>query len=342
LALAPETVLPVGDGFGFHPSLKALAARFKAGQVAVVHGVGFADPNYSHFESMDIWQSGVPETPVSTGWLGRWLDGTRADPLQAVAIGPTVPPALSGERVQAVALPTGPLHLPGAAGEQRLMRRLGGPSGRRGLDAQAAGADQDLFRAVDTFGPMLDRSAGSAAAGAGSAGGLAIANGGGGVGETGILHTQLSMVANLILGGAPADVYSVELGGFDTHADQTPTQQDLLGQLDSALDGFLHALAGHPRGRGTVVLVYTEFGRRVAANASAGTDHGWANVALVAGPAVKGGFYGEPPSLTKLSLGNTVYTTDFRSLYATVLADVLGVDPKPFLMTSVPNLGFVD
>jgi uncharacterized protein (DUF1501 family) len=80
-----------------------------------------------------------------------------------------------------------------------------------------------------------------------------------------------------------------------------------------------------------VVLVYTEFGRRVGANASAGTDHGWANVAFVAGPSVKGGFYGEPPSLTKLSEGNTVFTTDFRRIYATVLGSVLGVDPKPIL-----------
>ena len=108
-------------------------------------------------------------------------------------------------------------------------------------------------------------------------------------------------------------------------------QSTLLSQLDTAVTAFVDALRGTERGKETVVLVYTEFGRRVGANASGGTDHGWANVAFVAGPSVKGGFYGEPPSLKRLSDGNTVFTTDFRSLYATMLGGVLGADPRSFL-----------
>ncbi len=146
-----------------------------------------------------------------------------------------------------------------------------------------------------------------------------------------MLAVQLSVVANLILSGARADVYSVDFGGFDTHADQEPVQSALLSQLDAAVTAFVDALRGTQRGAKTVMVIYTEFGRRVGANASGGTDHGWANVAFVAGPSVKGGFHGDPPSLTRLSEGNTVYTTDFRSLYASVLAQVLGTDPKPFL-----------
>ena len=166
---------------------------------------------------------------------------------------------------------------------------------------------------------------------AGAQDNLAISNGGGGPASDNILAVQLSVVANLILAGAAADVYSVELGGFDTHADQIPVQSSLLSQLDTAVTAFVDALRGTCRGSRTVVLIYTEFGRRVGGNASGGTDHGWANVAFVAGPSVKGGFYGEPPSLTKLSEGNTVYTTDFRTLYATMLGPVLGADPKSFL-----------
>jgi uncharacterized protein (DUF1501 family) len=157
----------------------------------------------------------------------------------------------------------------------------------------------------------------------------------------GILATQLSLVANLILAGSSTQVYSVELGGFDTHANQGPTQKTLLGQLDTALSAFVDAMSQDPRGHATTVLVYTEFGRRVAANASAGTDHGWANVLFAAGPSVKGGWYGEPPSLSKLSDGNTVYTTDFRRPYATVLDRVLGVDPSAFLQGSFQTMGFI-
>jgi uncharacterized protein (DUF1501 family) len=107
------------------------------------------------------------------------------------------------------------------------------------------------------------------------------------------------------------------------------------------VSAFVDALADAPRGRQTVVVVYTEFGRRVSANASAGTDHGWANVVFVAGHPVKGGLYGEPPSLTALSEGNLVFTTDFRRVYATVLDQVLGVDPRSFLGGSFPTLALL-
>jgi uncharacterized protein (DUF1501 family) len=350
LAVEASTVLPLADGFGLHAGMPGFKKLWDAHELAVVHGVGFADPNYSHFESMDIWQSGVPETPVSTGWLGRWLDGTRSSPLRAIALGPTLPTALSGEKVQGAAIPIGPLVLPGDSNEQALYAAVArGDSSDPALVAQAAGSGRVLLELDQTLGPILERTAtsnplhltGTSAEAAAAAGALAIANGGGGTSAGDILALQLSTVANLILAGAAADVYSVELGGFDTHANQVPVQSALLTQVDTAVTAFVDALRGTTRGARTVVLIYTEFGRRVGANASAGTDHGWANVAFVAGPSVKGGFYGEPPSLTKLSRGNTVYTTDFRTLYATMLDRVLGTDPKPFLDGSFPQLALV-
>jgi uncharacterized protein (DUF1501 family) len=350
LAVEPSTVLPLADGFGLHAGMPGFKKLWDAQELAVVHGVGFADPNYSHFESMDIWQSGVPETPVSTGWLGRWLDGTNSSPLRAIALGPTLPTALSGEKVQGAAIPIGPLQLPGDPSEQALYAALaqGGRSDPP-LETQAATSDQVLLALNQKLGPILDRTAssnplhlsGSAVDAAGAASALAIANGGGGTSAGDVLAVQLSTVANLILAGAGANVYSVELGGFDTHANQVPVQSALLTQVDTAVTAFVDALRGTKRGARTVVLIYTEFGRRVGANASAGTDHGWANVAFVTGPSVKGGFYGEPPSLTKLSQGNTVYTTDFRTLYATMLGGVLGTDPKPFLDGPFPQLALV-
>ena len=350
LAVDPTNVLQLSDGFGLHPGMPGFKKLWDAKELAIVQGVGFADPNYSHFESMDIWQSGVPGSPEPTGWLGRWLDGTRSSPLRAIALGPTVPTALSGEHVQAAAIPVGPLVLPGSALEQALYAAVArGDADDAALLAEAASSDRVLLELRQSLGPILDRAATSnplhlsdeSTEAAGAAANLAIANGGGGQASDNVLAAQLSVVANLILAGATADVYSVELGGFDTHADQEPVQSTLLGQLDGAVTAFVDALRGTRHGSNTVVLVYTEFGRRLAANASAGTDHGWANVAFAAGPSVKGGFYGEPPSLTKLSEGNTVYTTDFRSLYATMLGGVLGTDPKPFLHGSFPQLDLV-
>ena len=341
LAIDPTTVLPLGDGYGLHPSMPKLAALFKDSKLAIVQGVGFADPNYSHFESMDIWQTAVPSDPSGTGWLGRWLDATNSSPLRALNIGPVVPTALVGNRIQAAAIAPGPLVLPGTRGDQALYRELAATSSHMGtLQMEAAESCADLLEVDRTLGPVLDRDAGSTSAEA-SAGALAIANGGGQSSSGNVLATQLSVVANLILAEAPSEVYSVQLGGFDTHADQLPTQQTLLGDLDSAVSAFLDSISTTRRGRDTVVLVYTEFGRRLAGNASAGTDHGWANVAFVAGHSVKGGFFGDAPSLTDLSEGNMIYTTDFRSVYATVLEQVIGVAPSRLLDGKFPQLAFV-
>lgn len=339
LAVDPSTVLPIGDGYGLHSGMTGFKRLWDAKRLAIVHGVGFADPNYSHFQSMDIWQSGVPGTPVSTGWLGRWLDATNASPLRAISIGPTLQPALSGARVQGAAIPVGAITLPGSPAEQGWYASLSHPvPAEPALTKASATSGAVLLELSQRIGPILADGAGHdpllrsgtpPGTGTSPAGGLA--GGGGGHSAGNVLATQLSVVANLILAGASTDVYAVELGGFDTHADQLDTQDALLTEVDSAVSAFVDAMAGHPRAQGTVVLVYTEFGRRLAANASAGTDHGWANVAFVAGPRVKGGFYGEPPSLTELSEGNTVYTTDFRALYAAMFAEVLGVDPTRFL-----------
>ncbi len=349
LAVDPSTVLPIGEGFGLHPALTGLRKLWDAKKLAIVQGVGFPDPNYSHFESMDIWQSGSTTSSTTTGWIGRWLDRNGSSPLRAVGIGPTTPVVLQGERVQGASLPSGPIQLPGSTQEQSLFAQLAGTTkSEAGLVMEVARSNADLITVEQRLGPILARSATSdplhlspATAASGPPAALAIANGGGGVSSAGVLATQLSMVANLILAGSPTEVYSVELGGFDTHANQSPTQQTLLSELDKGVSGFVDALGADPAGQGTVVVVYTEFGRRIVGNASAGSDHGWANVVFVAGHGVRGGWYGEPPSLTKLSDGNLVFTTDFRSVYASVLAAVLGTDPSDALAGRFRTLPFV-
>lgn len=147
--------------------------------------------------------------------------------------------------------------------------------------------------------------------------------GGGNAGGQDELSQQLDVVAGLIAGNAPTRVWSVSLGGFDTHADERNAQSRLVGHVSSAIEGFLARLAGTTRAEDVTVLVYSEFGRRVKANASDGTDHGTAGPVFVVGPKVRGGFYGEQPSLTSLAAGDLFVTTDFRDVYATLLEGVL-------------------
>jgi uncharacterized protein (DUF1501 family) len=151
------------------------------------------------------------------------------------------------------------------------------------------------------------------------------------------LATQLSMVAGAIKARVPTRVYTVQLGGFDTHAGERGTQQRLLTTFDESVTTFLRDMAG----RNVVVMAYSEFGRRVRANASQGTDHGTAGPVFIAGGPVKGGFYGEEPSLTNLDNGDLKYTTDFRDIYYELLARTVGTDPTPSVGAGRTSLGFL-
>jgi uncharacterized protein (DUF1501 family) len=336
LAYAEQEVLDLGEGLGLNPGMAGLKKQWDAGTLAVVRGAGYPKPDHSHFRSMDIWQTASPDRPSSTGWVGRWLDGAGRDPLLAVSLEPVLPPLLAGATTAGATLPLRGLTLPRGP----LGTAFAAMGGAEGTDPQAlaARAITDLHRTVDTLGPALD------AADPGDAdtdhppvaGGDTAPDADGGV-----LASQLDVVARCVERGAPPRVYSVSLGGFDTHADERGTQQQLLTEVDAAVSGFLTRMAGTDRGRQVVVLVYSEFGRRVAANANQGTDHGTAGPVLVAGTRVRGGFVGAQPGLTDLDDGDLRFTTDFRDVYATLLAGVLGADPEPVLgpaRTTLPLL----
>jgi uncharacterized protein (DUF1501 family) len=274
---------------------------------------------------MAIWQTASPKSPVPSGWLGRWLDATGADPLRAVSVDPTLPPLLAGETTAAASLPLRGLALPkGAVGTA--YAALGKPSPDEGpWQARAAKSVLDLQNAANVLGKAVrsghereesddeERTKGASAGG------------------TSQLGAQLELIAGLIEAGVPTRAYSASLGGFDTHADERGTQQRLLTELDGALTPFVQRLQKTDLGKNAVVLVYSEFGRRVQANGSDGTDHGTAGPVFLLGEKVSGGFYGEQPGLTDLSNGDLKSTTDFRDVYATVLHGVLGADPGKIL-----------
>jgi len=313
--------------------MKGMATLWREGRLAVVRGVGYPKPDHSHFRSMDIWQTASPDAPVNTGWIGRWLDATGDDPVRAVNIGAVLPPLAVGANSAAAALPLGhETRLP--ADLETALRGLGTPDPS---DSAAEALVRASFRAertaAATFASVLDPAVvqpdHDQVAAAGSAGGQQS------------LKAQLDVVARCIKAGVPTSVYAVSLGGFDTHADEKGTQQTQLGVLDSALSGFLQDMAGDPRGHGVVALAYSEFGRRVKANASQGTDHGTAGPVFVAGRPVQGGFYGAPPSLSDLDNGDLKVSTDFRDVYAELLHKVLDTDPAQVVGNSRSELGFL-
>ncbi|MGZ4583038.1 MAG: DUF1501 domain-containing protein [Mycobacterium sp.] len=319
LAYAPGDVIHLDQNLGLNPALQGLAQLWSRRQLAIVRGVGYPQPDHSHFRSMDIWQTASPAEPVTTGWIGRWLDATGDDPLRAVNVGAVLPPLAVGEKHTAAALSTGAA----AAGQgnrlDAVMAALGADDPD---DTPAMAAVCKAYRAA--------RATNKAFASVKAA-----------AGDHNPLGTQLSMVASAVKARVPTRVYTVQLGGFDTHADERGTQQRLLQTFDAAVTPFLRETAGDRYGCNVVLMAYSEFGRRVRANASQGTDHGTAGPVFVAGVPVKGGFYGEEPSLTDLDNGDLRHTTDFRDIYAELLMRTVGTDPTPSVGAGRKPLGFL-
>jgi uncharacterized protein (DUF1501 family) len=318
LAYAPEDVLHLDEQVGLNPALRGLVGMWSEHKLAIVRGVSYPQPDHSHFRSMDIWQTASPAEPVSTGWIGRWLDATGDDPLRAVNIGAVLPPLAVGEKCTAAALSPSVT----AESEERFaatMEALGAADPDDTPAMSAVCAAYRAARTTDTTFALVKAS------------------------EKGRnpLTAQLAMVARAVRAGVPTRVYLVQLGGFDTHDDERETQQRLLQTFDEAVAGFLRDMAGDRYGKNVVLLAYSEFGRRVAANASQGTDHGTAGPVFVAGAPVKGGFYGEEPSLTDLDNGDLKPTMDFRDVYYDLLAHTLATDPTPSVGTGRHGVGFL-
>lgn len=319
LAYSPDEVQKLDGQFGLNPAMAGFAKLWQNKQLAIVRGVGYPEPDHSHFRSMDIWQTAAPQAPVNTGWIGRWLDATGDDPLRAVNIGAVLPPLALGAKASAAALPLGkhrtaPKDLSTALMAMSQSDPSDSPS--RALVCSSFSADHQVdtafARVLDPNAPDQEADQQSAASSAGGQGSLA---------------DQLDVVAKCIGAGVPTKVYSVSQGGFDTHADEKDAQKNALDLVDKAVSAFLTKIAGTDRGRDVTLVMYSEFGRRVQANASQGTDHGTAGPMFIAGQRVKGGYYGEQPSLTELDNGDLHVSTDFRSVYAELLDKVLGADP---------------
>jgi uncharacterized protein (DUF1501 family) len=301
LRIPADTLCKVGDGIGLHPSLRAAADLLEDGRLAIVHGVGYPNPDRSHFESMRIWQTARPGRPGgdALGWLGLALDAApRGDGPDAVHVGgENLPRALFARRATstsfadasdlALALPAPP--------------DGGSPAG----DDLAAFVNRTVTNAYATAAELEAAAARGADASARYP-------------DTGLAN-RLGLVARSIKAGSSARIYYAIQSGYDSHAVQLPTHSRLLREFAGAVRAFLDDLAAAKLADRVVLMAFSEFGRRPEENGSAGTDHGTAGPVLLAGPGVRPGLIGACPSLTDLDDGDLRAAVDFRRVYASVL-----------------------
>jgi uncharacterized protein (DUF1501 family) len=302
LKIDKRNLVRIADGVGLHPSLRPLEPLLQAAQLSVVGGVGYPNPNRSHFESMAIWHTARfdPEERHGYGWLGRALDPSGST---SYMVGGAVPGALPGrrsglvvlDRVEEVLLadPDSAKHAIGPESTNELLSFVR----KQAIDAHLAA--ERMARLV------------------GGADGVRYPGTG--------LAERLKTIARLIKSELGARVLYTVQAGFDTHAAQTFTHANLLSEFAGAVAAFFDDLKGARLAERVTLLAFSEFGRTIRENGSAGTDHGTAGVIFLAGPSLRGGLVGIMPSLTDLSGGEPKMTTDFRGVYASVLEDWLGI-----------------
>lgn len=320
------------DGVGLHPSLAPIHEMMQAGVAGVVQGVGYPNPNRSHFSSMDIWHTADVESAGqgSRGWLGSALDHLEQPTgLDALSIGNEAPLAMLGDSCRPVSF------------ENAQLFRWAG----RDLDKDVSKTYDQVHDAAveaDSEDPLafVNRTAMDAQV-ASSKVRKAVSSKNETKWPKNGLANQLQMVAKMIRAELPTRVFYVAMGGFDTHANQLNNHQRLMDQFAQAMKAFYDELDATGHRSRVVSLAFSEFGRRVRQNASGGTDHGCAGPSFVFGDHVTPGIIGLHPSLENLDRGDLIHATDFRSLYTDLLQDWMKLDAKQALGKRYPTAGIL-
>ena len=351
LGLAAKDVLKINDEVGFHPSLAGFKDLYDAGSLSVIQGIGYPNPNRSHFRSTEIWQTASDSEKFEKyGWLGRYFDNAckGSDPTVGVSIGRQMPQAFAAKTPMGVSLenPQSYRYFTGERGmsaskTEESYRKLNEPDEGMTMDTADGGNNSG-----DTIGAIhgttqhtgsaldfLERTAMDAQVSSDKI--LAISNKVQNKAEYpgSQLAGSLKLVARLIGGGLPTRVYYVSQGGYDTHTNQAAAQQRLLKELGDSVKAFTEDLKAQGNMGRVMIMTFSEFGRRVAENANNGTDHGAAAPMFVIGNKVKAGLLGKYPSLASTDLvnGDMKYNVDFRSVYAGVLEAWLKTPSTPVL-----------
>ncbi len=336
LRFKKDQVIRVDDHIGLHPGLTGFRQLLDKGELAILQGVGYPNPDRSHFESMDVWQSADPKRKIGTGWIGRSVPelqdkrgnipvmhiGPKGTPL-AVQGGPAGVVSLSNLRSFRLTLNT-------SDPNQRYTRKkliedlakVSQPDDKGSLLAFVRRRELQTYTTLDQLKEVLSGTPGAAANTDG------LPDLGNQFFAPNQLQAKMQLIARLIQKGLGTRVFYVALDGFDTHSNQETEQRRLFGELSNAVSNFFNTLKGSKHDERGLVMTFSEFGRRVQENGSRGTDHGAASCMFVAGPAVKGGLVGKHPSLSDLDAGDLKYHTDFRRVYATLLDRWLHCDSK--------------
>jgi uncharacterized protein (DUF1501 family) len=327
IRVAEDDVLHLNDEVGLHPSMAALKQFYDDGKLAVIQGIGYPNPDRSHFRSMDIWHTAEPDELAENGWLGKTIhdvDPKSENPVMGVNVGRGMPRAfhLPGVSVASVSAIDSYGVLTGMSATtqrasaldvlQRMYAARDGQAeamfqiGQTGIDAQRSA---DILRsATKGYSSTVTYPQGNP------------------------LAASLKTVAQIKLADLGTRVFYTQIGSFDTHANQAEVHAGLWQRTSDAIAAFYADMKEHNAEQDVVLWVFSEFGRRVRDNGS-GTDHGAGSVAFVVGDKVKGGLYGEYPSLRsdKLAEGDLTYNVDFRSMYATLLERWMGLDSGPIV-----------
>jgi len=323
LMKSSKEVLKINDEVGLNPVMKSLSRLYDNGDLSILNSVGYPNPNRSHFRSMDIWHTGSDSREyLSTGWLGRYLDSecTDADPITAVEMGDVLSMAMKGSERKGVPLTN-------VQQFYNSSRILGGVEAYDGdnhmasflykTQAELKSSAEYLFEKNKIYRSKKEYPQSQFA-------------------------NQLKEVAEMIISGVESPVYYVSLSGFDTHNGQKGRQERLLQTYSDAVEVFVKDLKAADRWDETLVMTFSEFGRRVQENASNGTDHGKANNLFVMGGKLeKPGLYNAMPDLSELDQGDVPYTIDFREVYATILDHWMGVNSQQIMGKSFTPLNFV-
>ena len=329
LAISKEDALKFNSDTGLHPSMRGIANLMEDKKFCIIHGVGYPNPNRSHFESMDIWHSCQrKESRSSDGWLGRYFseinNPTSAAPTDSFGLhlgSEQLPLALVARGVQTPSLASiDQLRWKGKS-ESNMARAdtVRMPSTKREVDTESNLLD--FVSASTTAAKQASDRLEKALASPDSSGDFPNSQ----------LGEKLKIVSRLLLAGLKTKVYYVTLDGFDTHSNQLVAHSGLMRQWSEALRSFHQRLDSAGLGDRVLVLTFSEFGRRVAENASQGTDHGAAAPAFLSGPKLENTIVGNQPSLSELEDGDLKFHTDFRSVYATLIEDWLGASSKNVL-----------
>lgn len=358
LGLPADNLLKVNDYVAFNANLAGLKSLLDDGHLAVVQGVGYPNPNRSHFRSTEIWQTASdPDRNAAEGWIGRYFDNccSGADPTIGVAISDEMPQAFAAKVPTGVTF-TQPEQFryrssePGRDGhlsaEELFFRQLNETGGsEEHLTAPEEGASISKLAGAATSGSstldFLRRTALDAQISSDKIREIARKYRSTVTYPPGQLGASLSIIARMIAGGLPTRVYYASQGGFDTHAGQANAHNRLMNDFNGAVSAFVADLKQQNNFGRVLLMTFSEFGRRVAENGNGGTDHGTAAPMFLIGGAVRPGLFGKYPSLTELDRGDLKFNTDFRSVYGTVLEHWLKAPSEAVLGRRFPILPVV-